>query len=89
MEWIVYDPNEYATNGMIEPFDLRANGGPNNVWIAECGRVAEWGSFTAFREAIAASFRDSFLFICLCFLLAMGPMLYLLSRYRRLKTSGE
>jgi DHA2 family multidrug resistance protein len=40
-------------------------------------------------EAIAASFRDSFLFICLCFLLAMGPMLYLLSRYHRLKASGE
>jgi EmrB/QacA subfamily drug resistance transporter len=31
-------------------------------------------------EAIAAGFRDSFLFICLCFLLASIPMFYLLSR---------
>ena len=40
-------------------------------------------------EAIAASFRDSFLFICLCFLLAMGPMLGLLSRRNRPQTLGE
>jgi hypothetical protein len=55
VEWVVYDPNEYATNGMVKPFDLLASGGPNNVWIAECGREADWGSFEEFREAIAAS----------------------------------
>lgn len=55
VEWIVYDPTVIATNGMIKPFDLRANGGPNNVWIAECGRAADWGSFAAFRDAIAAA----------------------------------
>jgi hypothetical protein len=31
-------------------------------------------------EAIAVSFRESFLLICLCFLLAMGPMLWLCRR---------
>jgi MFS transporter, DHA2 family, multidrug resistance protein len=31
-------------------------------------------------EAIALGFQESFLFICLCFLLAIGPMLCLLSR---------
>lgn len=55
VEWITYDPNVIATNGMIKPFDLRANGGPNNVWIVECGSEADWGSFAAFRDAIAAA----------------------------------
>jgi hypothetical protein len=31
-------------------------------------------------EALAVSFRESFLLICLCFLLAMGPMLWLCRR---------
>jgi hypothetical protein len=55
VEWIVYDPNEYATKGMVLPFDLRANGGANNVWIAECGNRERWSSFEAFREAITAA----------------------------------
>lgn len=55
VEWIAYDPSEYATNGMVKPFDLRASGGPNNVWIVECGRQADWGSFAAFRDTIGAS----------------------------------
>lgn len=33
-------------------FDLQAPGGPNNVWIVECGRQADQGSFEAFRDAI-------------------------------------
>ena len=37
-------------------------------------------------EAIAVSFQESFLFICLCFLLALIPMLCLLSRRLGLKT---
>jgi hypothetical protein len=54
-EWVTYDPAVVATNGMVEPFDLRANGGPDNTWIVECGRQADAGSFDAFRTAIAAS----------------------------------
>jgi hypothetical protein len=54
-EWITYDPNVVATNGMVKPFDLRADGGPTNVWIVECGRARDWGSFERFRAAIVAS----------------------------------
>jgi len=53
--WIAYDPAVYATDGMLEPFDLMADGGADNVWIVECGRAADWGSFAAFRMAIAAA----------------------------------
>lgn len=55
VEWISYDPAVYATNGMVKPFDLRANGGPNNVWIVECGRQQDGLTFEAFRAAIAAA----------------------------------
>lgn len=54
-EWITVDPAVVATNGMSKPFDLRATGGPDNVWIIECGRGADWGSFEAFRAAIGAA----------------------------------
>jgi len=54
-EWVVYDPTEYATNGMIQPFDLKADGGADNVWIVECGNREKWGSFAEFRAAIVAS----------------------------------
>jgi hypothetical protein len=37
-------------------------------------------------EAIATSFQESFLLICVCFLLAMGPMLCLLSKRVRRRT---
>lgn len=55
VEWISYDPNEIATNGMVKPFDLRANGGPNNVWIVECGRAADGQTFEQFQAAVAAA----------------------------------
>jgi hypothetical protein len=54
-EWIEYDPAVVATNGLTKPFDLRASGGSDNVWIVECGRRAESGSFEQFRAAIAAA----------------------------------
>lgn len=54
-KWVIYDPTEYATNGMIKPFDLRADGGPDNVWIVECGRGRDWESFAAFRTALSAA----------------------------------
>jgi len=53
--WLVYDPQVIATNGMVQPFDLRADGGPDNVWIVECGRRADWQSFAAFRAAVSAA----------------------------------
>jgi len=54
-EWIEYDPAVVATNGMTKPFDLRAGGGADNVWIVECSRREEAGSFEQFRAAIAAA----------------------------------
>jgi len=53
--WVVYDPAVYATNGMLKPFDLKADGGADNVWIVECGNKEKFGSFEQFRAAIAAS----------------------------------
>jgi len=54
-EWLAYDPAVVATNRMTQPFDLRADGGSDNVWIVECGRRAESGSFAEFRAAISAA----------------------------------
>lgn len=54
-EWVANQPELIAANGMIQPFDLRASGGPDNVWIVECGRAVEWERFAAFRAAIAAA----------------------------------
>lgn len=53
--YLEYDPAVYATKGMVKPFDLRAEGGADTVWIVECGRKVQWGSFEAFRAAIATS----------------------------------
>jgi hypothetical protein len=48
-------PPGVASNGLVQPFELRAPGGADNVWIVECGREADWGSFEAFRTAVAAA----------------------------------
>jgi hypothetical protein len=54
-EFVDHGPT-VPTNGMLQPFDLIADGGPDNVWIVECGRAADWGgSFTAFQDAIRAA----------------------------------
>jgi EmrB/QacA subfamily drug resistance transporter len=61
------------------------------LFLHQAGMVGSTANQAALRtirrqmdiEAIAASFRDSFLFISLCFLLASLPMLYLLSRRRK------
>jgi hypothetical protein len=54
-QWVIYDPTVYATNGMVKPFDLKADGGADNVWIAECGQRVQWESFDHFRAAIMAA----------------------------------
>lgn len=41
--WREYDPALYATNGMQQPFDLIADGGPDNVWIVEVGDAGQKG----------------------------------------------
>lgn len=53
-EFVDHGPN-VAKNGMTLPFDLVANGGPDNVWIVECGSESDWDSFAAFQDAIRAA----------------------------------
>ena len=53
-EWVSYDPATTDTNGLTKPFELVANGGPNNVWITELGSAATNGSFAEFQAAIGA-----------------------------------
>ena len=47
------NPPVNATNGMTQPFDLLAEGGPDNVWIVEVGTVDEQ-SFDDFVTAVTA-----------------------------------
>ena len=51
--WREYDPTQIATNGMTKPFDLVADGGPDNVWIVEVGSDAG-GAFDDFAAAVTA-----------------------------------
>ncbi len=56
--FVDYAGTGWATDGMAEPFDLRAPGGPDNVWIVECGRADDWqgrGGFAGFRAALAGA----------------------------------
>jgi hypothetical protein len=52
--FLVYDPAIYATAGMSEPFDLVAEGGPDNVWIVEVGERRD-GPFESWVTSIMAS----------------------------------
>jgi len=56
--WRTYAPGDY-TLGLTERFDLVADGGPDNVWITEVGRRADWAGtpdpFAAFVDAITTS----------------------------------
>ncbi|MCB0963901.1 MAG: hypothetical protein KDA98_11475 [Acidimicrobiales bacterium] len=52
--WRDYDPAVYATDDMTEPFDLVAEGGPDNVWVCEVGEAAD-GSFDEWADAIVAT----------------------------------
>ena len=54
-QWRVHDPAVVATDGMVQPFDLVAPGGADNVWIVEVGRRADHGDFADFVDAISAA----------------------------------
>ncbi len=51
-KWRIYDPAVNATRGMVKPFDLVAEGGPDNVWIVEVGSSGEAGDIDAFMAAL-------------------------------------
>ena len=53
--WVTYDPKTTDTNGLKKPFELVADGGPNNVWLTEIGSKADAGTFAEFQRAIAAN----------------------------------
>lgn len=53
--WAKYDPATTDVNGLDQPFELVADGGPNNVWITELGSESMSGSFDEFRESIEKS----------------------------------
>jgi hypothetical protein len=52
--WREYDLATEHTRGLTEHFDLIADGGPDNVWITEVGRAADYESFDAFIDAITS-----------------------------------
>lgn len=56
--WRTYAAGDY-TLGLTQPFDLVAEGGPDNVWITEVGRRSDWTGapdpFAAFVTSITAS----------------------------------
>ncbi len=52
--WVSYDLATFDTNGLKKPFELVADGGPNNVWITEIGSKGSNGTFTEFQKAITA-----------------------------------
>jgi hypothetical protein len=54
-QWRTHDPAVVFTNGLVEPFDLVAPGGADNVWIAEVGDAGRWGSFDDFVSGVAAA----------------------------------
>lgn len=53
--WRVYDPTVLATRDMVKPFDLVAEGGPDNVWIVEVGSDADGGDLDAFVASLTAA----------------------------------
>lgn len=54
-EWRPVDPATQPTEGLEEPFDLVAPGGPDNVWIVEVGDSTTADSFDAFVEGVLAA----------------------------------
>jgi hypothetical protein len=53
--WRAYDPKVNPTDGQVQPFDLVAEGGADNVWIVEVGDPTVADSFDAFVAATTAS----------------------------------
>ncbi|NLD76844.1 MAG: hypothetical protein GX643_09285 [Acidimicrobiales bacterium] len=52
--WRIYDPAVQATRDMVKPFDLVAEGGPDNVWIAEVGTSEVDGTIDQFVASLTA-----------------------------------
>jgi hypothetical protein len=53
-QWRTYDDPGIFTHGLTQSFDLVAPGGPDNTWITQVGDASKFGSFAAFRNAVAS-----------------------------------
>ncbi|MBS2012193.1 MAG: hypothetical protein JST00_04870 [Deltaproteobacteria bacterium] len=54
-KFLVYDGTTQATDGRLKPFDLRADGGADNVWIVEVAREDDAGPFAAWQNAVSSA----------------------------------
>jgi hypothetical protein len=54
-EWRRHDSATTYTGGLVDAFDLVAEGGADNVWIVELGDADRSGSFDTFCASIAAA----------------------------------
>jgi hypothetical protein len=52
VRWRHHDPATTFTNGLRGPFDLVADGGPDNVWVVEMGDTERWGDLAGFLAAL-------------------------------------
>ena len=52
--WRTYDPATNPMADMTQPYDLVAEGGPDNVWIVEVGDADASGTFAEFQAAVTA-----------------------------------
>ena len=52
--WRSHDPGTFDTRGLTRPFDLVADGGPDNVWIVEVGDASQ-GTFASWVAARVAA----------------------------------
>lgn len=57
-EWRTYDHPDVFTNGLTEPFDLVAPGGPDNVWLTQVGDASAFSDFAAFQDQVLAGTID-------------------------------
>lgn len=53
-EWREHAPDEVFTDGLTEPFDLVAPGGPDNAWIVQVGDAGT-GTFEQFQESLRSA----------------------------------
>jgi hypothetical protein len=49
--WRDVDPTQVATRDLVQPFDLVAGGGADNVWVVEVGERAD-GDFASWRAGV-------------------------------------
>jgi hypothetical protein len=54
VHWRTYDDPAIFTHGLREPFDLVADGGPDDVWLTQVGDTSQFRTLADFRAAVLA-----------------------------------